>query len=178
MYNINSSNVFTLKSIRSYFFALVTVFIAYSSPNSSASIIFDFEDNAVQYPSYGGVTASYATQDDAGVTRNMLKLVNGANSAWWSGVTLAALPAGNDFLGNGMTPITMRVYAEQNGDIRLDLEADGQGPGPAVVNLAVTQGWNDLSFDFSGVYDSFSWHKIQIRPDAAGQVANAAETTY
>jgi len=48
MYNINSSNVFTLKSIRSYFLALVTVFIAYSSPNSSATVVYDFEDNTVQ----------------------------------------------------------------------------------------------------------------------------------
>ncbi|MDA7826578.1 hypothetical protein N9A19_04920, partial [Porticoccaceae bacterium] len=49
---------------------------------------------------------------------------------------------------------------------------------PAVVNLAVAKGWNDLSFDFSGASDSVSWHKIQIRPDALGQANNAAETTY
>ena len=139
-------------------------------------LVFDFEDNTVQYPSYGGLVASFATQDDAGDTRNMLKLVNGANSAWWSGVTIAALPAGNDFLGNGMTPITMRVYAEQNGDIRLDLEADGRET--SFLNQVVTQGWNNLSFDFSGADAAINWHKIQIRPDALGEANNAAETTY
>ena len=140
------------------------------------NLVFDFEDSAVEYPAYGGVAASYATQDDAGVARNMLKLVNGAGSAWWSGVTLAVLPAGNDFRGDGLAAATMRVYAEQDGNLNLELEADGQPP--AVVNLAVTQGWNDLSFDFSGASDAVNWHKIQVRPDALGEVSNATETTY
>jgi hypothetical protein len=140
------------------------------------SIVFDFEDNTVQYQSYGGVAASYASQDDAGVTRNMLKLVNGLNAEWWSGVTLAVTPAGNNFRGDGSAPATMRVYAEQDGNLNLELEADGQVP--AVVNLAVTQGWNDLSFDFSDADAAINWHKIQVRPDAAGQAVNAAETTY
>ena len=144
--------------------------------SQDSGLVFDFEDSSVQYPGYGGVSASHATQDDAGVTRNMLKLVNGAGSAWWSGVTLSVLPTGNDFLGDGSAPATMRVYAEQDGNLNLELEADGNAP--AVVNLAVTQGWNDLSFDFSGADAAVNWRKIQIRPDALGQVSNAAETIY
>ena len=171
----NLCNLITINSIRSAFLTILTIFVVYSSSNSTASVVFDFETDA-NYPSYGGVTASYAVQDDAGVSRNMLKLVNGANSAWWSGVTLAVLPADNDFLGDGTAPLTMRVYAEQDGNLNLELEADGQGP--AVVNLAVTQGWNDLSFDFSGTDTAINWHKIQIRPDAASGENNVAETIY
>ena len=62
----------------------------------------------------------------------------------------------------------MRVFADQDGDLNLELEANGATP--YIMNLPVTAGWNDLSFDVSGA-DALivDWHKLQLRPDADGQ---------
>ena len=70
----------------------------------------------------------------------------------------------------------MRVFADQDGDLNLELEADGSGA--YIMNLPVTAGWNDLSFDVSGADASVDWHKLQLRPDADGQVSNDAVTKY
>ena len=58
---------------------------------------------------------------------------------------------------------------DQDGDLNLELEADGSGA--YIMNLPVTAGWNDLSFDVSGADASVNWHKLQLRPDADGQVS-------
>ena len=71
----------------------------------------------------------------------------------------------------------MRVFADQDGDLNLELEADGS-LSAYIMNLPVTAGWNDLSFDVSGSDASVNWHKLQLRPDADGQVSNDAVTKY
>ena len=81
-----------------------------------------------------------------------------------------------DLVDDGSQPITMRVFADPDGDLNLELEADGSGA--YIAESAVTAGWNDLSFDVSGADASVNWHKLQLRPDADGQVSNDAVTKY
>ena len=70
-------------------------------------------------------------------------------------------------------PITMRVFAEQDGDLNLELEATGADP--FIMNLPVTAGWNDLSFDVSGADASTRLAWVQLRPDADGQATNVGD---
>ena len=69
----------------------------------------------------------------------------------------------------------MRVYAEQDGNLNLELEA----PGTAayVMTEAVTAGWNDVSFDVSGADATVNWNRIQLRPDADSSVPVQPATT-
>ena len=95
-----------------------------------------------------------------GSSRNMLKIENGDGADWWSGLTLMNEYPGTDLIGDGSQPITMRVFADQAGDLNLELEADGAAP--YIMNLPVKAGWNDLSFDVSGADNSVNWHKIPV----------------
>ena len=70
-------------------------------------------------------------------------------------------------IGDGTSAITMRVYAEQDGNLNLELEADGVAP--YIMNQTVTQGWNDVVFDVSGADAAVNWNKVQLRPDALGK---------
>ena len=105
-----------------------------------------------------------------GSSRTMLAIEKGAGTEWWSGVTLVSEYPGTDMIGDGSDPITMRVYAEQDGNFRLELEADGQAA--YTYRHWVQEGWNDLSFDLSGADASVDWHKVQLRPDAWGGAFN------
>ena len=51
-----------------------------------------------------------------GSSRNMLVVENGAG-AEWSGLTLMSEYPGTDLIGDGTDPITMRVFADQDGDL-------------------------------------------------------------
>ena len=80
---------------------------------------------------------------DGTTDRTMLVVEKGAGSHWWGGITLVAEYLGTDMIGDGTSPVTMRVYAEQDGNLNLELEADGVAP--YIMNQTVTQGWNDVS---------------------------------
>ena len=108
--------------------------------------------------------------EEDGSTTTMLAIEKGAGTEWWSGVTLVSEYPGTDMIGDGSDPVTMRVYAEQDGNFRLELEADGQAP--YTYRQWVQEGWNDLSFDLSGADASVDWHKVQLRPDAWGGAFN------
>jgi hypothetical protein len=124
------------------------------------------------YPAYGGAGTGLVSvvQEDGVNSSAMLRFENGPGADWWSGFTLAAEYSGTDFIGDGTVPVTMTVLADQDGTVRLDLEADGQAP--FTQSLAVTSGWNSLSFDLSGVDASINWQAVQIRPDAEGETNN------
>jgi 1,4-alpha-glucan branching enzyme len=145
----------------------------------TGGLVLDFENmvDAGAYPAYGGVGASIGQKAEVdGVTvRNMLVLDNGAGAEWWSGVTIVSEYVDSDLIGDGSAPVTMRVFADQDGNLNFELEADGQTP--VIINKAVVAGWNSLSFDVSAHAD-INWHKAQIRPDALGQASNAAATRY
>jgi hypothetical protein len=145
----------------------------------TGGLVLDFENmvDAGAYPVYGGVGASIGqkTEVDGVTVRNMLVLDNGAGADWWSGVTIVSEYVDSDLIGDGSAPVTMRVYADQDGNLNFELEADDQTP--VIINKAVVAGWNSLSFDVSA-HAAINWHKAQIRPDALGQAANAAATRY
>jgi hypothetical protein len=117
------------------------------------------------YPTYGGVGRGIVDQLEAdGVTtRTMLKIEKGATAEVWAGINLAHEYTGTNFIGDGSLPITMRVFAEQDGALQLELEVEGQDN--FVVSQNVTQGWNDVSFDVSGAADA-NWERVQLRPDS------------
>jgi hypothetical protein len=146
----------------------------------TGGLVLDFENmvDAVAYPVYGGVGASIGqkTEVDGVTVRNMLVLDNGAGAEWWSGVTIVSEYVDSDLIGDGSAPVTMRVYADQDGNLNFELEADGQTP--VIINKAVVAGWNSLSFDVISADASINWHKAQIRPDALSQAANGAATKY
>jgi hypothetical protein len=145
----------------------------------TGGLVLDFENmvDAGAYPVYGGVGASIGqkTEVDGVTVRNMLVLDNGAGAQWWSGVTIVAEYVDSDLIGDGSAPVTMRVYADQDGNLNFELEADGQTS--VIINKAVVAGWNSLSFDVSA-HAAINWHKAQIRPDALGEAANGAATKY
>ena len=77
-----------------------------------------------EFPSYGGVGRGLVTVTEVdGSSRNMLVVENGAGAEWWSGLTLMSEYPGTDLIGDGTDPITMRVFADQDGDLNLELEA-------------------------------------------------------
>ena len=122
-----------------------------------------------------GVKDSSATgvpyEVDGTTSRIMLEVNSPSTANWWGGVTLIDEYQDSDLLGDGSQAITMRVYANQDGNLNLELE-DGDpnaGGSAAIVNQTVTEGWNTVTFDFSGVADaSATYHKLQLRPDALG----------
>jgi hypothetical protein len=144
----------------------------------TGGVVMTFEDTSVALnPGYGGVTASYASilEVDGVTSRNMLKLENAAGSAWWSGVALALEYADSDFRGDGSALVTMRVYAEQDGDLMLQLES---GTAQFDDKQSVVTGWNNVTFDLSGADSTLNWHNVQIRPDALSGENNVAATVY
>jgi hypothetical protein len=144
----------------------------------TGGVVMTFEDTSVALnPGYGGVAASYASmlEVDGVTSRNMLKLVNGAGSQWWSGVALALEFAGSDFRGDGSALVTMRVYAEQDGDLMLQIES---GATQFDDKKSVVTGWNNVTFDLSGADTALNWNNVQIRPDALSVENNVAETVY
>ena len=145
----------------------------------TGGLVLDFEnvtDANAEYPPYNTVVSIGQKLEVDGVTsRNMLVIDNGPGP-WWSGVNLVVEYSESNLIGDGSAPITMRVFADQDGNLNLELEADGQAS--YIMNSFVTAGWNDLSFDVSGADASINWHKVQIRPDALGQVDNTVATKY
>ena len=77
-----------------------------------------------EFPSYGGVGRGLVTITEVdGSSRNVLVVENGVGAEWWSGLTLMSEYPGTDLIGDGSQPITMRVFADQDGDLNLELEA-------------------------------------------------------
>jgi hypothetical protein len=66
------------------------------------------------FTSFGiaGTGVSSVVQED-GSSSSMLKFEKGVNSEWWSGFTLASEYKDTDFRGDGSSPITMTVLADQ-----------------------------------------------------------------
>ena len=160
-------------------------------PTPTGGVVLDFEgytDNGNgtfalpdgDYETYGtsmGRGVQTIKEIDGTTDRTML-VVEKEALEWWSGVTLASGYLGTDMIGNGTSPITMRVYAEQDGNLNLELEAPGQA---YIMNQVVTQGWNDVVFDVSGADANVNWNKVQLRPDALGKSGNdtqSATTKY
>ena len=126
------------------------------------------------FNAYGSVGAGVVTlasdsltEVDGTTDRIVLKINSPAEANWWGGVTLVDEYVGSDMIGDGSEAITMRVYAAQDGNLNLELEANGETA--YIVNETVTQGWNDVSFDVSGADATINWHKVQMRPDALGK---------
>jgi hypothetical protein len=137
---------------------------------TTSIIVIDFESDESYSNVYGGLSIGFESKDNASV----IVLDNPVGAEWWSGFTLADMPAGNDFLYDGAAPVTMRIYAEQAGEINLELENDG---AQQIKTLPVVVGWNDLSFDFSDVDDSVGWPRVQIRPDQGGRAPDEVTTS-
>ena len=134
-------------------------------------------------PSVGAGVVTLASDDltevDGTTDRIVLKVTSPAEAAWWGGVTLVNEYSGSDLIGDGSEAITMRVYALEDGDLNLELEATGETA--FIVNETVTQGWNTVSFDVSGADASVNWNKVQLRTDALGKsdgLKGTANTYY
>jgi hypothetical protein len=112
---------------------------------------------------------------DGSTSRTMLEVTKTAGTEWWSGLTLMSAYTGSDLIGDGTEPITMRVYAEQDGTLSLELEATGATAFKQVVT--VTEGWNNVSMDVSGADASVNWTTFQMRPDAVESDGTAQATT-
>jgi Ca2+-binding RTX toxin-like protein len=160
---------------------------AVAPPTPTGGVLLDFEgfpDNGdgtfaladAEFPVYGLGRGLVTVTEVDGSSRNMLKVENGDGAQWWSGLTLMNEYPGTDLIGDGSQPITMRVLADQAGNLNLELEADGATP--YIMNLPVTAGWNDLSFDVSGADASVNWNKVQLRPDADGEATNVGTKIY
>ncbi len=110
----------------------------------------------------------------------MMEIVKPTGADWWGGVTLVNEFTGTDLIGDGTSPITLRLHASRDGNLNFELEdGDPNAGGQAfVVNKTVTAGWNNISIDVSGADASVNWHKFQVRPDADGQQAQASDATY
>jgi hypothetical protein len=145
----------------------------------TGGLVLDFEnvtDPNAEYPPYDTVVSIGQKIEVDGVTSRKMLVIDNGPGPWWSGVNLVVEYSESNLIGDGSAPITMRVFADQDGNLNLELEADGQAS--YIMNSFVTAGWNDLSFDVSGADASINWHKVQIRPDALGQVDNTVATKY
>ncbi len=178
-----------VRNLKSSLPAVMFLLVSSFAVTAQANVVYDFEgftenlndDGAhdggyalpdSDYPAYGNAGRGLVSvvQEDGVSSSAMLRFENGVNAEWWSGFALAIEYSESDFIGDGSAPVTMTVLADQDGNLNFELEADGSAA--YVVNQSVTAGWNYLSFDVSGADASVNWHKIQIRPDSAGQVGN------
>ena len=87
-------------------------------PTPTGGVVLDFEATE-SYHRYGyneatGGSFGYGTETikeiDGTTDRTMLVVEKGAGSHWWGGITLVAEYLGTDMIGDGTSPVTMRVY--------------------------------------------------------------------
>ncbi|MCH1487203.1 MAG: hypothetical protein L7V29_06665, partial [Alphaproteobacteria bacterium] len=103
---------------------------------------------------FGSATATFGTQTDEGTNvREMLEIGKPDGAQVWAGVTIADYGDTENDLMSTPGEVTMRVYAEQAGDITLKLERFGapadNSVGTVELEQSVDAGWNDVTFDFS-----------------------------
>ena len=95
------------------------------------------------------------------------------------GINLVSENLGSNLVGNGTAPVTMRVFADQDGSLSLEL-VEPNTDNVYAVTETVAAGWNNVSFDLSGAPAGPDWSKAVLRPDATddGNAFVDTTTTY
>ena len=101
---------------------------------------------------FEGGTVRFSDLDDNGTTREMIRFEKPTGAQNWAGVTIEDFGDSTNDLMSEAGSVTMRVYAEQVGQVQLKLEINGSTQTEGFVELVedVAVGWNDVTFDFSG----------------------------
>ncbi|MCP4879058.1 MAG: hypothetical protein GY905_00810, partial [Gammaproteobacteria bacterium] len=140
-------------------------------------LTYTFEDDitAAEYRNWDGVTRSIESKTEVDQSsRSTLAVVKAVDSAWHSGLWLVDEYRNTDLIGDGSDPVTMRVYAEQDGSLTLTLS--GEGKEYNTPTASVSQGWNDVSFAVSGADSATKWHAAILRPDSSWPTAGNSAT--
>jgi hypothetical protein len=123
-----------------------------ASIGDTTGLKLDYNPEARTFGGSQAVAESKA--DDDSVIQSLLKIVKPAGAEVWAGVAIAeGGPEGTDFTVDNSQAVTMKVYAEQAGELMLKLEQ--KNPDVFVeLKEAVVQGWQTVSFDVSSAPDN------------------------
>ncbi|PHN08625.1 hypothetical protein [Flavilitoribacter nigricans] len=139
-------------------------------PAVQLALPIDFENPDVSYVfvNFGGATATVVDNPDASgenTSSRVGQLVKDAGAEIWAG-SLLQLPNPIDFASGDQ--FTVKVWSPKSGAVvKLKVEND-QDPNIAYEVDGVTQTsnqWETISFDFSGIDKSQSYHKVVIFMD-------------
>jgi hypothetical protein len=157
-------------------------------PRTAPSGLVNFEANdttgytAGGSADFGGTIGSKVSDAPAGGSvgsTSALKLENLVNAASWSGETFLTLGAKASVVSEGHTTITANVYAPAAGkDMMMKIQSAVTG---AFIEKHATsvQGWQSVSFDFTGYNAAMDYNMLIFFPDFNGNdIPKTASTWY
>ena len=140
------------------------------TPRVATSTVLTFESpetsGATPYDNFGGTTTNTVVAAPAGGNGgNVLKVHYDQGAAFYAGLFLANYASGTTRITDAThTTITMNVYSSSTASQIIRLKLEGAATTP-YVDQTVRQGWNRLTFQFSGVTNwssDLEFQKISI----------------
>ena len=118
---------------------------------------------------FGGNVSSLVTSGaPAGVTGNVAKVINGAES--WSGTTFMTL-SNSEFINAQSEHVSMRVYMPDSASHVVKLKLEDKSNGDKNIEKDVTttaSGWQTLDFNFAGANHAIDFNKASVFFDFGG----------
>ncbi|MCB1995832.1 MAG: hypothetical protein KDG57_08155, partial [Rhodoferax sp.] len=161
---------------QAYFFDAITLLDAAAPPVAEGTVIANFEDVSPPVAGFEGAEGSAIEAGPAGGgSGNSFKVLRSGGQVYALGIIETTVPVAAD-----RRTISAEVYSPTAGiPMVLKLEGpDGANSGDTQANETVVQGWQTLTWTFSGLDVSKTYNKIVLLPNLGTVDAPPGQAYY